>query len=136
MCVCVYLLSTHHLYQYLRVNTVCWNMCICVCLSTPCIFAICYRVLAAFLFKPQCPSCATSTTERPIVYSRSVCYFIHMMHMVFALRTALEISWAVVFRFFVFFSPIPSSVGITARLGLFVSLAYHRSGSLAVMLRA
>lgn len=55
------------------------------------------------------------------------------MHMALALWTALEISWVVVN---VFPHPLPCSVGITARLGLFVSLAYHRGGSLAVMLRA
>lgn len=53
--------------------------------------------------------------------------------MVFALRTAWEISWvfASVFFFF-FFSLLPSS----ALPVLFVSLAYQRGGSLAVTLRA
>lgn len=35
-----------------------------------------------------------------------------------------------------FSPPLPFSVGITARTGLFVSLAYHRGRSMAVMLRA
>lgn len=107
-------------------------LCMCVCLSTLHISPISERILAAFLFKPLCASCATSTIEQPILYSLSVCYIVHTMHMVFGLRAALEISWVVIG---VFFSPLLSSVGITARPGLFVSLAYHGGGSLAVMLR-
>lgn len=127
--VCTYCTHTHTPYvSYSMLE----HVYLCACLSTPCISPICNRILAAFLFKPLCPSCVASTIERSIVYSCSVCYIVHMVHMVFALRTALEISRGVVSVFFF----LPSSVGITARLGLFVSLAYHRGGSLPVMLRA
>lgn len=113
-----------------------WGVCVCVCLymclSTPCNSPICTKILAAFLFKPLCPSCAKSTIECSIVYARCVCYIVHMMHMV---STALEISSSVV-RLFFFFCILPTSVGITACLGLFVSLAYRCGGSMAVMPRA
>lgn len=95
---------THHMYRYPCVHTVCWNSCICVCLSTLRISPISKRILAAVLFKPLCPSCATSTTEQPFLYSLSVCYIVHTMHMVFGLRAALEIRRVVVS---VFFFPTP-----------------------------
>lgn len=108
----------------------CVCLCVYMCLSTPCNSPICTKILAAFLFKPLCPSCATSTIECSIVYARCVCYIVHMMHMV---STALEISSTVVRLFFCI---LPTSVGITACLGLFVSLAYRCGGSMAVMPRA
>lgn len=76
---------------------VCFCVCVYMCLSTPCNSPICTKILAAFLFKPLCPSCATSTIECSIVYARCVCYIVHMMHMV---STALEISSSVVRLFF------------------------------------
>lgn len=68
------------------------------------------------------------------MYSHGVLHHTHdaYVHNIFALRTALKISTIVV----VFFSSLLSFVDITARPGLFLSLAYHRSGSWAVMLRA
>lgn len=72
VCVCVYRLTAHTL----CINTLVYlqyaGSCVCVCLSTPSISPICHTILAAFLFKPQCPSCATSTIERPIVYFASL----------------------------------------------------------------
>lgn len=129
----VYLLYTHPISINLRVHTVyvyTVHTGTCVFFYTiPSLQSVakswlfsCCRVLSQSAF----------TMVWPIAYSYSVCYILHMMHMVVALRTALEISWAVASWFF----PLPSSVGITACLGLFVSLAYHRGGSLAVMLRA
>lgn len=101
-CVCVYLLHTHT--PYVSIPGCKYSMLehvyLCVCLSTPCSYPICNRILAAFLLKPLCPSHATSTIEQPIVYSHSVRYIIHMMHMVFALRTAWEISWVFASVFF------------------------------------
>ena len=88
----------------------CVHVCFCVCLCTLCISPICGTILAAFLFKPLCPSCATSTMERAIAYSHGVHSIKRMMHMVLALRTAFEISCVVVsvrffFSSFFFFFP-------------------------------
>lgn len=116
---CVSTVHTRHMYQHLHAHTVCCVF-VCVCLSTPCISPMCNRILAALLFKPLC-SCVTSTVERPIVNSRSVCYIVHMIHMVFALRTALEISRVVVSVFF--FSPFLCRCNSSPRALCFISLS-------------
>lgn len=92
---------------------------VCVWLHHPTIQSV---ILAAFLLKPMCPFCTVSTAEQPIVYSHSVHYIIHMTHTVFALANAWEISWD--------FASVPQ-----LSQSSFVSLAYQRGGSLAVMLR-
>lgn len=66
------------------------------------------------------------------MHSVSVCYIVHTLHMLLV----SEPHWKLAGLLLVFFfSLLLSSVGITACPGLFVSIAYHGGGSLAVMLR-
>lgn len=58
---CVSTQHTHTICKWLHLNTVCWSIFECVCLSAPSICSICERILAAFLFKPLCPPRAIST---------------------------------------------------------------------------
>lgn len=127
VCVCVQCAHTHTPYVSIptgNYSIVCVHVCFCVCLCTPYISPICGTILAAFLFKPLCPSCATSTMKRPIAYSHGVHSIKRMMHMVLALRTAFEISCVVVSVFFFFSSaPVLCRYNSSPRALCFISLS-------------